>query len=79
MARSRLASLEMGDGQGSCRLDIAIEAVQELLGFLEAALSNPQLSQAHEGARTKRAVAETPDAARRRSAPRRLHPNVRPR
>ncbi len=35
--------------------------LEKLFGLLEAALSNPQLGQAHEGTRTKRAVSETPD------------------
>ena len=57
----RLAPLEMGGGERECCLDVAVEAVQKLFGFLEAALSNPQVGEAHEGTRPKRAVSETPD------------------
>ena len=74
-----LASLQVGDGQRSGRFDVAIEAPQELLGLLEAALADPQLGQADERARDAASCGRDPRAARRRSAPRRLHPSVLPR
>ena len=47
--------------QRSCCFGVTIEAVEELLGFFEATLSDPQVGQANQRARTKRAVPESPD------------------
>ncbi len=51
----------MGGGERKRSLDVGVEAAQELFGFLEAALPNPQIGEPHECTRPEPAVSETPD------------------
>ena len=51
-----LTTHEMYRRQRSRRLAVDVKSLEQLLGLLEATLTDPQLSQAHERARTQRAM-----------------------
>ena len=68
----------MQPGQRSDGVGVEVVAVQELPRLVQAALADPEVGQAHNGAGTERAVARVVQGERPRQLRLRLGPPPRP-